>query len=122
VLVPVSGSWQLSVGSSQQEGAECRQSPILRVLRVLRARLSTVNRATLPNSVICEICGLFPPASDLGLDAASPYQRMVNFCRVTKEVIGFYGLLMHPLFGGDILRRFLQRVSLAKPTSAPLRF
>jgi hypothetical protein len=41
---------------------------------------------------------------------------------ITKEVVGFHGLLMHPLFGGDILRRFLQRVSLAKPTSAPLRF
>jgi hypothetical protein len=42
---------------------------------------------------------------------------------VSKEVVGFHDLLMHPpLFGGDILRGFLQRVSLAKPTSAPLRF
>jgi hypothetical protein len=24
---------------------------------------------------------------------------------ITKEVVGFHGLLMHPLFGGDILRR-----------------
>ena len=40
---------------------------------------------------------------------------------VTKEVIGIHILLMRLLFGGDILRRFLQRVSLAKSTSAPLQ-
>jgi hypothetical protein len=54
----VSVSCQWSVGSSQQEGAECRPSPILRDLRVLRARLSTAtqggpvpNRDPIPQSV-----------------------------------------------------------------------
>jgi hypothetical protein len=41
---------------------------------------------------------------------------------VTKEVVGIHVLVTHPLFGGDILHRFLQRVSLAKSTSAPVRF
>jgi hypothetical protein len=42
--VSVSGCCQLSVGSSQQERAECRQSPMLRDLRVLRAMFSTAIR------------------------------------------------------------------------------
>jgi hypothetical protein len=41
---------------------------------------------------------------------------------ITKEVGGIQVLLTHWLFASDILRRLLQRVSLAKPTSAPLRF
>ena len=41
---------------------------------------------------------------------------------VTKEVVGLHVLLTGSLFGDDILRRLLLRVSLAKPTSAPLRF
>jgi len=41
---------------------------------------------------------------------------------VTKEVVGIRVLLTRLLFGGDILRRLLLRVSLAKPPSAPLRF
>jgi len=41
---------------------------------------------------------------------------------LSKEVVGTHALLTRSLFGGDILRRFLRRVSLAKPTSAPLRF
>jgi hypothetical protein len=40
----------------------------------------------------------------------------------TKEVVGIHVLVTHPLFGGDILRGFLQRVSPAKLTSAPVRF
>ena len=41
---------------------------------------------------------------------------------VNKEVVGIHVLLTRSLFGGDILRRLLRRVSLAKSTSAPLRF
>src|ERR1700746_3276099 len=41
---------------------------------------------------------------------------------VSKEVVGIRVLLIRPLFGGGIPRRLLQRVSLAKLTSAPLRF
>ena len=41
---------------------------------------------------------------------------------VTKEVVGIHVLLTRSLFACDILRRLLLRVSLAKPTSAPLRF
>jgi len=41
---------------------------------------------------------------------------------VTKEVVGIHILLTRSLFGDDILRRLLLRVSLAKPPSAPLRF
>ena len=40
----------------------------------------------------------------------------------SKEVVGIHDLLTRSLFGGGILRRLLLRVSLAKPTSAPLRF
>jgi hypothetical protein len=41
---------------------------------------------------------------------------------VNKEVVGIHVLLTRSLFGGGILRRLLLRVSLAKSTSAPLRF
>jgi hypothetical protein len=40
----------------------------------------------------------------------------------SKEVVGTHALLTRSLFGADILRRLLLRVSLAKLTSAPLRF
>ena len=41
---------------------------------------------------------------------------------ITKEVVGIRAVLTHPLFGGGIPRKLLLRVSLARPTSAPLRF
>ena len=41
---------------------------------------------------------------------------------VTKEAVGIHVLLTRSLFGDGIPRRLLRRVSLAKPTSAPLRF
>jgi hypothetical protein len=41
---------------------------------------------------------------------------------VTKEVIGIHVLLTRSLFDGGILRRLLLPVSVAKPTSAPVRF
>jgi hypothetical protein len=41
---------------------------------------------------------------------------------ITKEVVGIHVLLTRLFFGGGILRMLLLRVSLAKPTSAPLRF
>jgi hypothetical protein len=41
---------------------------------------------------------------------------------VNKKVSGIHVRLTRSLFGGGILRRLLRRVSLAKPTSAPLRF
>jgi len=40
---------------------------------------------------------------------------------VNKEVVGIRVLLIRSLFACDILRRFVGRVSLAKPTSAALR-
>ena len=42
------------------------------------------------------------------------------FLRVSKEAIETRAL--PALFGGDTPRRSLRRLSLAKPTSAPLRF
>jgi hypothetical protein len=42
--------------------------------------------------------------------------------RAVKEVVGIHVLLTRSVSGDDILHRFLWRVSLAKPTSAPLRF
>ena len=41
---------------------------------------------------------------------------------VSKEVVGIHVLLTRLLFGGGIPSRLLLRVSVAKPTSAPLRF
>ena len=41
---------------------------------------------------------------------------------ITKVVVAIHVRLTRSLFGDDILRGFLPRVSLAKPTSAPLRF
>jgi hypothetical protein len=41
---------------------------------------------------------------------------------LSKEVVGIHVLLIRSLFGADILRRLLRRVSRVKPTSAPLRF
>jgi hypothetical protein len=40
---------------------------------------------------------------------------------VNQEVVGIQVLLTRSVFACDILRRFLPRVSLAKPTSAPVR-
>ena len=42
--------------------------------------------------------------------------------RFLKEAVGIHVLLRRSLFGDGILRRLLPRVSLAKPTSAPLPF
>ena len=39
----------------------------------------------------------------------------------TKAVVGIHVVLTRSLFGGGILRSLLPLVSLAKPTSAPLR-
>jgi hypothetical protein len=39
-----------------------------------------------------------------------------------KEVVGIHVLLTRSLFGGGIPRKLLLRVSLAKSTSAPVRF
>jgi hypothetical protein len=39
-----------------------------------------------------------------------------------KAVVGIHLLPTRSLFGGDIPRNLLLRVSLAKPTSAPWRF
>jgi hypothetical protein len=41
---------------------------------------------------------------------------------LTKEVVGIHVLLTRSLFASDIPHRLLLRVSLAKSTSAPLRF
>ncbi len=41
---------------------------------------------------------------------------------IIKEAVGIHVLLRRSLFGDGILRRLLPRVSLAKPTSAPLPF
>jgi hypothetical protein len=41
---------------------------------------------------------------------------------ITKEVVGIHVLLTRSVFGGGILHRFLQRVSLVKSTSAAVRF
>jgi hypothetical protein len=41
---------------------------------------------------------------------------------ITKVVVAIHVRLTRSLFGDDILRGLLPRVSLAKPTSAPLRF
>src|SRR5271167_213930 len=44
------------------------------------------------------------------------------FGRVNQEVVGTRAPPTRSLFGGDILRSLLPRVSLAKPTSAPLQY
>ena len=41
---------------------------------------------------------------------------------VSKEAVGNLSPLTRPIFVRDILRRFFRRVSLATPTSAPVRF
>jgi hypothetical protein len=41
---------------------------------------------------------------------------------VSREVVGIHVLLARSLFGGDITRNLLRRASLAKSTSAPLRY
>ena len=46
-------------------------------------------------------------------------QRAGAVQKVTKEVVGIYALLNCSLFGDDIPRTLLRRVSLAESTSAP---
>src|SRR5271165_5594145 len=57
---------------------------------------------------------------NVGLHTTKPRDSALR--AVTKEVVGIHVLVTRSLFGGDILHRFLQRVSLAKLTSAPVRF
>ena len=45
----------------------------------------------------------------------------ISLFGVNKEVVGIHDVLTRSLFGDGIPRRLLLRVSLAKPTSAPLR-
>jgi hypothetical protein len=73
------------------------------------------------------------PSSEQGLESAvnlsgplitsSPKHPWLSTpLAVTKEVVGIHVLPTGALFGDGILRRSFLRVSLAKPTSAPLRF
>jgi hypothetical protein len=52
---------------------------------------------------------------------AGPLRSVMN-TQASKAVVGIHALLTRSLFGGGIPRRLLGRVSLGKPTSAPLRF
>ena len=49
-------------------------------------------------------------------------RRSQKLQKVTKYLVGFLVLLTRSLFGDGTPRRFLGRVAVAKPTSAPLRF
>jgi hypothetical protein len=65
-------------------------------------------------------------SSDCGSKTWSRRRRPFNEARalqaLIKEAVGIQVLLMRSLFDDGILHRFLRRVSLAKPSSAPLRF
>ena len=60
-----------------------------------------------------------PPAPDLSAQDFWGYPRALQ--SLTKEVVGTRVLLTRSLFVCDIPRRLPGRVSLATPTSAPLR-
>jgi len=96
----------------------------------MRASVSFTREAMKPESC---------PGSEQGLDSAvnlvgplitssSRHRWLSNASRdsalraVPKEVVEVHVLLTRSLFACGILRRLLQRVSLAKPTSAGLRF
>ena len=77
------------------------------------------------------ITELTKATSESGLSRLGPTRRLRFLCplnerqrepqEVTKEIVGIHVLLTRSLFGDGILRSLLLRVSLAKPTSAPLR-
>jgi hypothetical protein len=87
---------------------------------------------TIPDFIGCDLSMMMPFAPIslaffLSGSIASPRVRTLYFPgnalqEIIKEAVGIHDPLTRSLFGGGILRRFLRRVSLAKPTSAPLRF
>jgi hypothetical protein len=58
----------------------------------------------------------------VGLPADQYLQLSIGLQEVSKEVLGTYVLPTRSLFGDGTPRRSLRRVSLGRPTSAPLRF
>ena len=56
-----------------------------------------------------------------GLGSPIRSSERLGAARSYQEVVGIHVLLTRSLFGGGIPHRLLQRVSLAKPTSASLR-
>jgi hypothetical protein len=69
-----------------------------------------------------QIPGSGPPAATPTIDAKVYFNGGKAFYEATKEVVGIHVLLTRSLCGDGILRRLLPPVSLAKPTSARLRF
>jgi hypothetical protein len=63
-----------------------------------------------------------PIPEDMPIIRHMSLQALLMLLAGSKEVIGIHVPLTRSLFGCDILSRLLRRVSLTKPTSAPLRF
>ena len=82
----------------------------------------TPGKARLFKRVSCSRSVLALHLNRLFDNAGLPTRRETALRAVTKEVVGIHVLLTRSLSGGGIPRRLLLRVSLAKPTSAPLRF
>jgi hypothetical protein len=86
------------------------------VLTILRVK---ANHFWVPQTEICS--NKLMSLLDLATSHATTSVRM-GHKKITKVVVGIHVLLTRSLFVCDILRRLLLRVSLEKPTFAPLRF
>ena len=79
--------------------------------------------ASFSGSLVAEVSSLcISSVCLITLDVPKPNRETARCEHFTKEVVGIRVLLTRSLFACDILHRLLLRVSLAKSTSAPLRF
>jgi hypothetical protein len=73
-----------------------------------------------PNPLVPVVAGL--RTKDTVPEPETVQRKARSLQAAIKEVAGIHVLLVHSLFGDDIPRKLLLRVSAAKPPSAPLRF
>jgi hypothetical protein len=78
-----------------------------------------IRSETVSDQEIAKICDA---AGVAGLGPRCPLNDTQRAARISKEVVGIHVLATHSLFACDTPHRLLQRVSLAKAISAPLRF
>ena len=100
---------------------ECRQSG--GAFHHEFTQIPVAKHASFSGSLVAEVSSLCISSvcfDNAGLPATKSKGRALG--RVIKEGVAIRVFLRRSLFGVGILRRFLLRVSLAKPTSAALRF
>jgi hypothetical protein len=106
---------------------QCKSAMCCTLLAAIVFGVGQLDKHTMAQPSTNQLNPLVPVVVGLQTEDTVPEPETVQRCGGTlqaaiKAVAGIHVLLTHSLFGGGTPRRFLLRVSLAKPTSAPLRF